>query len=278
MSLLGCAGGASSSPRPDTTTTLTPPPGLTLVWRDEFDGPAGSPIDASKWRYDLGDGCRSGNCGWGNQEKEWYTSEPENIALTGDGTLRIVARAAPTGLTCYYGPCRYTSAKVTTRGLMLAAPGRVEARIKLPEGQGLWPAFWMLGGSFPATGWPQCGELDIMENHGSNVASMSSAVHGPGYSGNTPFVHNYPIGDGTFSDRFHTFAVEWNASQIVFSVDDKVHYRVGRDEVQRFGNYVFDQSFFVILNLAVGGTFDGDPKSAAILPATMLVDYVRVYK
>ena len=248
------------------------------MWRDEFDGPAGSPIDASKWRYDLGDGCQSGNCGWGNQEKEWYTSEPENIALTGDGTLRIVARAAPTGLTCYYGPCRYTSAKVTTRGLMLAAPGRVEARIKLPEGQGLWPAFWMLGGSFPATGWPQCGELDIMENHGSNVTSVSSAVHGPGYSGNTPFVHNYPIGDGTFSDRFHTFAVEWNASQIVFSVDDKVHYRVGRDEVQRFGNYVFDQSFFVILNLAVGGTFDGDPKSAAILPATMLVDYVRVYK
>ena len=278
MSLLGCAGGASSSPRPDTTTTLTPPPGLTLVWRDEFDGPAGSPVDASKWRHDLGDGCQSGNCGWGNQEKEWYTSEPENIALTGDGTLRIVARAAPTGLTCYYGPCRYTSAKVTTRGLMLAAPGRVEARIKLPEGQGLWPAFWMLGGSFPATGWPQCGELDIMENHGSNVTSVSSAVHGPGYSGNTPFVHNYPIGDGTFSDRFHTFAVEWNASQIVFSVDDKVHYRVGRDEVQRFGNYVFDQSFFVILNLAVGGTFDGDPKSAAILPATMLVDYVRVYK
>ena len=278
MSLLGCAGGASSSPRPDTTTTLTPPPGLTLVWSDDFNGPAGSAIDASKWRHDLGDGCQSGNCGWGNQEKEWYTSEPENIALTGDGTLRIVARAAPTGLTCYYGPCRYTSAKVTTRGLMLAAPGRVEARIKLPEGQGLWPAFWMLGGSFPATGWPQCGELDIMENHGSNVTSVSSAVHGPGYSGNTPFVHNYPIGDGTFSDRFHTFAVEWNASQIVFSVDDKVHYRVGRDEVQRFGNYVFDQSFFVILNLAVGGTFDGDPSSDAILPATMLVDYVRVYK
>jgi beta-glucanase (GH16 family) len=279
-SLSACAGNTSSSPRPDTAAGPDTTGGTrTLVWSDEFDGPAGARIDDTKWRYDLGDGCQAGNCGWGNQEKESYTSDPENIALNGQGQLQITARRAPAGLTCYYGACRYTSAKVTTRGKVLAAPGRVEARIKLSAGQGLWPAFWMLGGSFPGTPWPQCGEIDIMENHGSNVASMSSAMHGPGYSGNTPFAHAYTIGgDGTFADNFHVFAVEWNSSQAVFLVDDKVHYRVGRDEVQRFGNWVFDQSFFMILNLAVGGTFDGDPKSDAILPAMMLVDYVRVYR
>jgi beta-glucanase (GH16 family) len=277
-----CAcGGSTAAPRPDTTTgpDTTPTGARTLVWSDEFDGQAGGRIDATKWRYDLGDGCQAGNCGWGNQEKEYYTSESENISLNGQGQLEITERRATAGQTCYYGACRYTSAKVTTRGLATAAPGRVEARIKLPSGQGLWPAFWMLGNNFPGTPWPQCGELDIMENHGSNVASMSSAIHGPGYSGNTPFAHAYTIGgDGTFADNFHVFAIEWNSSLVVYFVDDRVHYRVGRDEVQRFGNWVFDQSFFVILNLAVGGTFDGDPKSDAILPATMLVDYVRIYK
>ena len=272
-SALACGGGASS-PRTDSVVVV----GRSLVWSDEFDGPAGAPIDATKWRFDLGDGCQAGNCGWGNQEKESYTSAPENISLDGQGQLRIVARAAPAGLTCYYGPCRYTSAKVTTRGKFVAMQGRVEARIKLAAGQGLWPAFWMLGNSFPTTPWPQCGEIDIMENHGSDVASTSSAAHGPGYSGNTPFVHAYRLASGTFADDFHTFAVEWDADRVQFFVDGALHYVVQRSDVQRYGNYVFDQGFFMILNLAVGGTFDGDPKSDAILPATVLVDYVRVYR
>jgi beta-glucanase (GH16 family) len=252
--------------------------GRTLVWSDEFDGPAGASIDNTKWRYELGDGCQSGNCGWGNQEKESYTSAPENISLDGEGRLRIVARAAPAGLTCYYGPCRYTSAKVTTQGKFTAIQGRVEARIKLASGQGLWPAFWMLGNTFPTTPWPQCGEIDVMENHGSDVTSTSSAAHGPGYSGNTPFVHSYRLASGTFAEDFHTFAVEWDADRLQFFVDGALHYLVPRSDVQRYGNYVFDQGFFMILNLAVGGTFDGDPKSDAVLPATMLVDYVRVYR
>ena len=273
VSLLACGGGGAASPK-DSVVIV----GRQLVWSDEFDGPAGSAIDASKWRYDLGDGCQAGNCGWGNQEKEYYTSVSENISLTGQGQLQIVARAAGPGLTCYYGPCKYTSAKVTTRGLGLAQPGRVEARIKLPSGQGLWPAFWMLGNSFPTTPWPQSGEIDIMENHGSDLTSTSSAVHGPGYSGNTPFAHPYRLDPGSFADDFHTFAVEWDANRIQFFVDSALHYVVMRADVQRYGNYVFDQPFFMILNLAVGGTFDGDPKSNAILPATMLVDYVRVYR
>src|SRR5262249_43128494 len=202
----------------------------------------------------------------------------ENISLNGQGQLQIVARKAPAGLTCYYGPCKYTSAKVTTRGFVTAQPGRVEARIKLASGQGLWPAFWMLGNNFPNTPWPQCGEIDIMENHGSDLTSTSSAVHGPGYSGNTPFARAFRLGNGSFADDFHVFAVEWDADRIQFFVDGTLHYVVARADVQRYGNYVFDQSFFMILNLAVGGNFDGDPKSDAILPATMLVDYVRVYR
>jgi len=260
------------------STASTPPATVWIkVWSDEFDGAAGTPIDATKWNYDLADGCSSGICGWGNNEKEYYTNAAENVALNGQGQLAIVARLAPAGLSCYYGPCRYTSAKITTRSKMEAAPGRVEARIKLPAGQGLWPAFWMLGRSFPATPWPQCGELDIMENRGSKPATTSSAVHGPGYSGNTPLAHAHTLLQGTFSDDFHTFAVEWDSLHVRFFVDSDTHYWITRDGVKQFGKSILDQSFFVILNLAVGGGFDGDPQSDTIFPATMLVDYVRVY-
>jgi len=248
------------------------------VWGDEFSGAAGAAIDTTRWRYDTADGCGSGNCGWGNNEKEYYARGPENIALNGQGQLAIVARTAPAGLRCYYGACRYTSAKITTRGKVDVAPGRVEARIKLSAGQGLWPAFWLLGTNISAVGWPASGELDIMENRGSAPATTSSAVHGPGYSGNTPFVHARSLERSTFTDSFHTFAVEWDSLTVRFFVDDTAHYVVARGEVEHFGRWVFDQPFFVILNLAVGGHFDGDPASDAIFPATMLVDYVRVYR
>ena len=272
--VLGLSAGARGQESPAATQASK----WTLVWSDEFDGVAGSGVDTSKWRYDVGDGCQSGNCGWGNHEKEYYSSASENVALDGSGHLMITARAAATPVTCYYGPCRYTSGKVTTRGKLEAAPGRVEARIKLSAGQGLWPAFWMLGADFPATPWPDCGELDIMENHGSRMQSTSSAVHGPGYFGQTPFVHAVTLAQRSFADDFHTFAVVWDSSSIRFFVDDSLHYTVGRRDVERHGRWVFDQPFFIILNLAVGGTFDGDPKSDAIFPATMLIDYVRVYR
>ena len=248
------------------------------VWSDEFSGAAGASVDSTRWRYDTADGCASGNCGWGNNEKEYYSRSPENIALNGQGQLAIVARTAPAGLKCYYGPCRYTSAKVTTRGKVDVAPGRVEARIKLSAGQGLWPAFWLLGTNIAAVGWPASGELDVMENRGSAPTVASSAIHGPGYSGNTPLVHARSLERGTFTDAFHAFAVEWDSLTVRFFVDDTAHYEVTRGEVERYGRWAFDQPFFVILNLAVGGHFDGDPASDAIFPATMLVDYVRVYR
>ena len=249
----------------------------TLVWRDEFNGAAGARADSMAWSYDTADGCQMGICGWGNEEKQFYTSAPENSALNGRGALAIVAHRAPTGLRCSYGPCRYTSARLTTKGKLHAQPGRVEARIKLPAGQGLWPAFWMLGSAYPGTPWPQSGEIDVMENHGSNPREISSAIHGPGYSGKTPFARGYALPAGSFADDFHRFAVEWDDAHVRFFVDDTLHYAMARADVERSGKWVFTQPFFIVLNLAVGGTFDGDPHSDAILPATMLVDYVRVY-
>jgi beta-glucanase (GH16 family) len=274
---LGSAAACGKPPSGPPAPTPTQPSWV-LVWSDEFEGAAGTGIDGTKWVHDLGDGCQSGNCGWGNQEKEYYTSSAENIARNGNGQLEIVGRVASAGLTCYYGPCRYTSAKITTRGKFHAAPGKVEARIKLPPGQGLWPAFWMLGENFPTTPWPNCGELDIMEFRGSQLSSVSSAIHGPGYSGNTPFVHANVLGQQTYADALHTFSVIWGPALIQFLVDDVLHYTVSRSEIQQRGNYVFDQPFFIILNLAIGGHFDGDPQSDAILPATMVVDFVRVYR
>jgi len=135
----------------------------------------------------------------------------------------------------------------------------------------------MLGTSLSTTPWPQCGELDVMENHGHAMNETSAAIHGPGYSGKTPFVGSRPLVSGAYSDDFHVFAVEWDSTAVRFFVDSSPPYTVTRAEVERYGPWVFDQPFFVVLNLAVGGTFDGNPASDASFPATMLVDYVRVF-
>lgn len=249
-----------------------------LVWSDEFQGAAGAPIAGGRWTFDLGDGCGSGNCGWGNQEKQWYTSDPANASLTGDGMLAIVARRASAGSTCYYGPCRYTSAKVKTSGRRSVRHGRVEARIRLPAGQGLWPAFWMLGDDIASVGWPASGELDIMEHHGSMPGNVSSAMHGPGYNGDAAIWRAYTPAGANFTTGFHVYAVEWDSSAVHFFVDEVEHFAVTRAQVEARGTWAFDRPFYIILNLAVGGTFDGDPKSDDVLPATMLVDYVRVFE
>jgi beta-glucanase (GH16 family) len=251
--------------------------GWVLSWRDEFDGPAGAPPDPRTWVPDTGDGCARGICGWGNQERQTYTASG-NAALTGSGQLAITARVAPPGRRCWYGPCRYTSAKLITKGTVEVGYGRVAIRAKVPVGQGLWPAFWMLGAGWPATGWPQCGELDVMEYGGGTPTVNSSSIHGPGYSGQTPFTHRTTRPTGTFADDWHVYAVERDASHIRFLVDDAVHYEVTRAQVDARGAWVFDGPMFLLLNLAVGGIFDGDPASDAVLPGTLLVDWVRVYR
>lgn len=272
VTILSCGGAPLSQPGD------AGPPTWRLVWSDEFSGAAGTSPDSLKWSPDVGDGCEFGNCGTGSAEKQYYTNAPENGSLNGTGQLAIIARRAVSGLRCYYGACQYTSAKLTTRGKMGALPGRVEARIRLPTGQGLWPAFALLGSSFPATPRPWCGELDIMESHGSDPRSIISAMHGPGYFNVNYAGRKYvPESGGTLTDDYHVFAVEWNAERILFFVDGALHFTLARTEVERGGPWVFDRSFFLILSVAVGGSFDGDPVSDAIFPATMLVDYVHVY-
>jgi beta-glucanase (GH16 family) len=272
---LGASGAIAQQSSPTRRAAATSE--WTLVWHDEFDGAAGGSVDARGWTFDRGDGCADSNCGWGNEEKQSYTSDRANAALTGDGKLAITARRSTSDASCYYGPCRYTSAKLKTKGKVSVRFGRVEARIRLPTGQGLWPAFWMLGDGFPSVGWPDCGELDIMEHHGSQPGNVSSAMHGPGYSGGDAIVHAYAPEGANFTAGFHRYAVEWDSTAVRFFVDDDPHVVVTRREVEARGAWSFDHPFYVILNLAVGGTFDGDPTSDAVLPATMLVDYVRVF-
>lgn len=264
----------SPSPTPTPTPTpLNPPPapGLVLDWRDDFDGPAGSALDPAHWRYELG------GSGRGNGNLEYTTNRPENVSLDGSGNLVLTARSDNVaGLTCWYGPCRYTSGRVTSQDRRTATYGRVEARMKLPEGKGLWPAFWMLGANYPLVDHPMCGEIDIMELVGDEPGRVWSSVHGPGYtlSGLTA-KYDLPAGQ-TYHDAFHTFALDWSPSELVFSVDGNVYHRVPRSAIGD-NPWVFDQPFFVILNLTVGGSWGGEPAATTVFPAQMVIDHVAVY-
>ncbi|MBW8838510.1 MAG: glycoside hydrolase family 16 protein [Gemmatimonadetes bacterium] len=250
-----------------------PPPTWVLAWSDEFDGAAGSSFDATKWAPELGGG------GWGNQEREFYTTRPENIALDGSGHLVITARAEPatTTLSCWYGSCRYTSARIRTKGLFSQTYGRFEARIRIPRGQGLWPAFWMLGDNITTVGWPQSGEIDIMENIGREPSIVHGTMHGPGYSGASGIGAPYTIATGAFADDFHTYAVEWMPGLITWFVDDTKYFQTTPSTIPSTATWVFDHPFFLLLNVAVGGAWPNDPDGTTIFPQAMVVDYVRVY-
>ena len=174
-----------------------------------------------------------------------------------------------------YEGAEYTSARLLTKGKFEQQYGRVEARIKLPSGKGLWPAFWMLGSNFDVVGWPQCGEIDILENKGSEPTIVAGSLHGPGYSGGNPVTKEFQLTDNRFENDFHIFGIEWTKDYVNHYVDGVLYNHITRDDVP--GEWVFDQPFYIILNLAVGGDFDGAPTDATIFPNQMLVDYVRVY-
>ena len=234
-----------------------------LFASDEFDGPAGSAIDSSKWVFDVG------GDGWGNDQLEYNTNRTDNAFLDGDGNLVIRAIAED------YQGNGYTSARIKTQGTLERAYGRIEARIQLPAGQGLWPAFWMLGADIDDVSWPACGEIDIMENVGSAPDTVFGTLHGPGYSGADGVGSTYTLPSGDFSEQMHVFAIEWDPDLITWYVDDILYQAIGRGHVS--GTWVFDDPFFLILNLAVGGTLGGEP-DPSIFPADMIVDYVRVYE
>ncbi|MCA1245530.1 family 16 glycosylhydrolase [Massilia sp. MS-15] len=236
------------------------PAGWTLLWSDEFDGGA---LDRTKWVVE------TGGHGWGNKELQHYTGRPENVRVV-EGKLVIEARRER------YGDNDYTSARLKTAGLMEQMHGRFEARIKVPRGQGIWPAFWMLGADIGTVGWPHSGEIDIMEIIGKEPATVYGSLHGPGYSGDKAFSQASPLEHGIFADDYHVFAVEWERGEIRW-YRDGIHYHTARPDLVK-GEWVFEHPFFVLLNLAVGGLWPGNPDASTVLPQQMLVDYVRVYK
>ena len=256
----GC-GGSSSPPSP--TPTPSPSPSPSQTWAEEFDGPAGTLPDATKWTYDLGN-----NNGWGNRELETYTNSVQNVHLDGAGHLIIHVDRTDSG---------YTSARIKTQGLFSARYGRIEARIRLPFGQGIWPAFWMLGTNITSVGWPQCGEIDIMENIGREASINHGSTHGPGYSGGNSVTGLFTLAGGArFSDDFHVFAIQWASQTITFSVDGVAYKTVTPSSLPSGASWVFDNPFFLILNVAVGGNFPGNPDATTVFPQEMIVDYVRV--
>jgi len=245
--------GQTLSKSTDITVNVT----FTLAWSDEFNTP-GAP-DPAKWGYDVGTG---GN-GWGNNELQYYTNRTDN-AVVSNGTLKITAKREA------FSGSAFTSARLLTKNKFTTKYGRIEARIKLPAGIGTWPAFWMLGANIDAVGWPACGEIDIMEHKGSDEGRVYGTLHYPGRSGGNANGLTKMIPNVT--TEFHVYAVEWTASTIRISVDGVEFFNFANNDT-----VPFNHEFFILLNVAMGGTFGG-PVDPAFSSATMEVDYVRVYQ
>jgi beta-glucanase (GH16 family) len=256
---------------PDEAQTVTNFNTLTLS--EEFDGTA---LNTSLWSFDIGDGSAQGIPGWGNNEQQYYTDRPENVTVE-DGVLKISAR-----LESFEGSS-YTSGRILTRGGFQQKFGRFEARIKLPWGQGIWPAFWMLGDDNNGLEiWPNIGEIDIMEYRGQEPTITHGSVHGPGYSGGNSITKQYELMNDRFDTDFHVFGVEWGPDYINYYVDDVLYNQITPDDLEEEGinraNWVFnDREFYILLNVAVGGSFVGNADPNIPYPQTMEVDYVRVY-
>lgn len=234
-----------------------------LVWSDEFDGDSLSKPDSTKWGYDLG----NGQNGWGNQELQNYTNNTDNVSLDGAGNLLITAIRIGDNI---------SSGRINTKGLYSQKYGRFEARLKTPYGPGLWPAFWMLGDNIDEVSWPQCGEIDVMELRGQLPNIIAGTLHGPGYYGGNPITKSYALPNDRFDAKFHLFAIEWDEDKIDFFVDNFLYQRIEKESVT--GTWVFDKSFYMLLNIAVGGNYVGFPTAGTPFPQTMTVDYVRAYQ
>jgi beta-glucanase (GH16 family) len=234
-----------------------------LVMSEEFDT-NGAP-NPSLWSYNIG----TGSNGWGNKELQYYSDRPQNIKVE-DGMLKITAIKES-----FMGSA-YTSARILTKGKFEQKYGRLEARIKVPLGKGLWPAFWMLGANSDTVIWPQCGEIDIMEYLGSKPTTIFGSVHGPGYSAENAITKNYVLPNNRFDNDFHIFGIEWDENKINYYIDDVLYNQITPKDVP--GEWVFNQPFYFILNMAVGGNFPGSPNSETVFPQTMIVDYIRVYQ
>ena len=242
-------------------TGSTDPQRYELVWEDEFIGAAGSLPNAANWKFDLG-------TDWGNGQLEYDTDRAANVSLDGSGNLKIIARAES-----FLGR-NYTSGRITTSGKREFKYGRFEARLKVPTGQGLWPAFWLLGADVATVGWPQSGEIDIMEQRGQLPTVNAGTMHGPGYSGGGGLSRSFTLSSGSFDTAFHVYRVDWSATKVSWYVDDQLYHEVNKGD--QTGAWVFDHTFYIILNVAVGGGYVGAPNGSTTFPQEMTVDWVRV--
>ena len=240
-------------------------PGYTLVWKDEFNG---NSLNTSDWTYETGDGCP--NCGWGNNELQYYTNSSENLFFQ-DG--KMIIEAKPQNV----GGKQYSSARIKTEGKKAFKFGRIDFRAKLPKGKGIWPAFWMMPQNNTFGTWPRSGELDIMELIGNEPAKVYGTLHfGPG-PGSTQISKNYTLPSGTFNDEFHVFSIEWKQDEIKWFVDGNLFSTAKRSDFNG-NNYPFNEDFFFIINLAVGGNWPGNPDTFTTFPQWYIVDYIRVYQ
>jgi beta-glucanase (GH16 family) len=239
------------------------PGSWSVVWQDEFDGPAGTPPDPARWVHEIG------GWGWGNKELQYYTDSTNNASLDGDGHLVITARAEE-----MMGNA-YTSARLTTKGLFAHMFGRFEARIRLVEGRGLWPAFWIMGNDFDEVGWPAAGEIDIVEQLGHDVNVTWGHIHGPAY-GNIDVPAGRSRSAEAVNADFHVYAIEWDPESIVFLVDDAPYFQITPARRPSYARWVFDHPFFIMLNMAVGGLWPGNPDATTVFPQSIAIDYVRV--
>jgi len=261
---------------------VSPPESWVITVEDEFDGEEGTPPDPAIWTYDIG------GDGWGNEQLEFNTDRPENVSHDGQGHLRIVA------LKEFYKGNEYTSARIKTQVRRCEddndiecgfeqEQGRFEARMKLPLGAGLWPAFWLLGANIDEVPWPGCGEIDVMEYQGQRPGRVFGTLHGPGYSAGESISGEISLPEGeTFADDFHVFAIEWDPGRITFSMDGEVYHIVRSADVRNADvpdpRWVFNNEFFIIMNLAVGGTLGGPVRPETVFPAEVVVDYVRLFE
>lgn len=240
----------------------------TMVWSDEFNDNIVTRPNAANWTYDIG----TGTDGWGNQELQYYTDRLDVVSVDGSGNLKIIAKKEN------FNGREYISGRIISKKKITQQYGRIEARIKTPSGPGIWPAFWMLGQNIDTVQWPNCGEIDILEQKGQQPNTILGSLHGPGYSGGNSITKTYSLKDGRFDSDFHVYAVEWYADRMDFFVDDCLYHRVEKSDVLAKGKWVFDQPFYMILNVAVGGNLVGFPNVNTSFPQTMQVDYVRMYK
>jgi beta-glucanase (GH16 family) len=240
-----------------------------LVWADEFEY-SGSP-DSTKWNYDLGDGCPD-NCHWGNNELQYYTNDLENVRVENG---RLIIEAKPDSM----GGMRYTSTRMVSKKKGDWLYGRIEAKAKLPRGNGTWPAIWMLSTDWKYGGWPESGEIDIMEHVGHDPGVIHGTIHTESYNHIKGTQKEGKITIRDAQDEFHVYAIDWTENKIDFFVDDKLYHTVTRDSNDAYAEWPFDQRFHIILNIAVGGNWGGQKGvDDSIWPQQMEVDYVRVYQ